>query len=151
MFKVPVESVEEYLRFDPEREHSLRELDALIRAAAPALSRWFVPGTPPGQPGMTMTMIGYGQYQYTVKSSPIPVSWPVLGIALQKSYLSFYSNVYADGQNFIAGYAGKLGPARVSTRGVVTFATLGDIDRDALADAIAEIAAGLESGQLVAR
>jgi len=32
----------------------------VIRAAAPALSRWFVPGTPPGAPGMTMTMIGYG-------------------------------------------------------------------------------------------
>jgi hypothetical protein len=151
MFKVPAESVEEYFRFDPEREHSLRELDALIRPAAPALSRWFVPGTPPGQPGMTMTLIGYGQYKCTVKSSPILVTWPVLGIALQKSYLSFYSNVYADGQNFIAGYAGKLGPARVSTKGVVTFATLGDIDRNALAAAIAEIAAGLQSGRLVAR
>jgi hypothetical protein len=151
MFKVPAESVEEYFRFDPEREHSLRELDALIRGDAPALSRWFVPGTPPGQPGMTMTLIGYGQYEYTVKSSPIPVTWPVIGIALQKSYLSFYSNVYADGQNFIAGYAGKLGPARVRTKGVVTFAALGDIDRNALAAAIADIAAGLESGRLVAR
>jgi hypothetical protein len=98
-----------------------------------------------------MTLIGYGQYEYTVKNSPIPVTWPVFGIALQKSYLSFYSNVYADGQNFIAGYAGKLGPARVSTKGVLTFATLGDIDQNALAAAIAEIAAGLVSGWLVAR
>ena len=65
----------------------LRELDAVIRAAAPALSRWFVPGMPPGQPGMTMTMIGYGQYRYPVKSSPALVTWPVLGIALQKNYL----------------------------------------------------------------
>ncbi len=82
MFKVPAASVEEYFRFDPAREDALRELDGVIRAAAPALSRWFVPGTPPGQPGMTMTMIGYGQYQYTVKSSPAPVTWPILGIVL---------------------------------------------------------------------
>jgi hypothetical protein len=70
----------------------------VIRAAAPALSRWFVPGTPPGQPGMTM--IGYSQYRLTVKSSPAPVTWPVLGIALQKNYLSFYSRAYRDDSPF---------------------------------------------------
>jgi len=151
MFKVPAASVEEYFRFDPNREHALRELDALIRAAAPALSRWFVPGTPPGQPGMTMTMIGYGRYQYTVKGSATPISWPVLGIALQKNYISFYGNVFVNGEYFIAAYAGKLGRARVSTKGVVTFATLDDIDQHALADAVTAIASGLQSGQLVAR
>jgi hypothetical protein len=84
MFKVPAGSVEEYFCFDPAREDALRELDAVIRAAAPALARWFVPGTPPGQPGMTMTMIGYGQYRYLIKSSPALVTWPVLGIALYR-------------------------------------------------------------------
>jgi len=38
MSKVHAASVEEYFRFDPAREHSLRELDAVIRAAAPSLS-----------------------------------------------------------------------------------------------------------------
>ncbi len=151
MFKVHAASVEEYFRFDPAREDALRELDAVIRAAAPALSRWFVPGTPPGQPGMTMTMIGYGQYQYTVKSSPALVTWPVLGIALQKNYLSFYSNAYGDGSPFTCAYAGKLGRARVSAKGVVTFTEIGDISLQALAEMVTAIAAGLESGQLVAR
>jgi hypothetical protein len=151
MFKVHAASVDEYFRFDPAREDALRELDAVIRAAAPALSRWFVPGTPPGQPGMTMTMIGYGQYQYTVKSSPAPVTWPVLGIALQKNYLSFYSNAYGDGSNFTCAYAGKLGQARVSAKGVVTFAEIGDISLQGLSEMVTAIAAGLESGQLVAR
>jgi hypothetical protein len=45
MFKVRAGSVEEYFRFDPARENTLRELDAAIRTAAPALSRWFVPGS----------------------------------------------------------------------------------------------------------
>jgi 3'-phosphoadenosine 5'-phosphosulfate (PAPS) 3'-phosphatase len=45
MFTVNAASVDEYLRFDPARERDMRALDALIRAAAPTLSRWFVPGT----------------------------------------------------------------------------------------------------------
>jgi hypothetical protein len=151
MFKVPAGSVEEYFRFDPAREDALRELDAVIRAAAPALARWFVPGTPPGQPGMTMTMIGYGQYRYTVKSSPAPVTWPVLGMALQKNYLSFYSSAYRDDSPFSCAYAGRLGRARVSAKGVVTFNNIDDIDLQALAEMVTAIAAGLESGQLVAR
>jgi hypothetical protein len=39
MFKVCAGSVEEYFRFDPAREGALRELDAVIRTAAPGLSR----------------------------------------------------------------------------------------------------------------
>jgi hypothetical protein len=79
MFKVNARSLEEYFRFDPAREKDLRALDELIRGAAPSLERWFVTGTPAGQPGMTMTMIGYGQYQYTVKDSGVRFTWPVLG------------------------------------------------------------------------
>ncbi len=151
MFKVGAESVEEYFRFDPAREATLRELDAVIRAAAPALSRWFVPGTPPGQPGMTMTMIGYGQYRYTVKSSPAPISWPILGIALQKNYVSFYNHAHGDGPPFTCSYTGRLGRARVSAKGVVTFADIGDISLQVLAEMVTAIVAGLESGQLLAR
>jgi len=148
MFKVHAGSVEEYFRFDPAREHDLRGLDALIRAAAPGLSRWFVPGTPPGQPGMTMTLIGYGQYQYRVKSSATAVTWPILGLALQKSYISLYNSANGDGQPFTCSYAGKLGRAKVSTKGVVTFSSLDDLDQQAVTGMITAIAAGLASGQL---
>ncbi len=96
-------------------------------------------------------MIGYGQYLYTVKSSPAPVTWPVLGIALQKNYVSFYNNAYGDGPPFACAYAGKLGRARVSAKGVVTFADIDDISLQALGEMVTAIAAGLESGQLVAR
>jgi len=151
MFKVHAASVEEYFRFDPAREHSLRELDAVIRAAAPGLSRWFVPGTLPGQPGMSMTLIGYGRYEYTVKGCLAPVSWPVLGIALQKNYLSFYNNAHGDGPPFTCAYADRLGRARVSAKGVVTFASTGDISLRVFGEMVAAIASSLESGQLVAR
>jgi hypothetical protein len=151
MFKVHAASVEEYFRFDPVREQALRELDAVIRAAAPALPRWFVPGTQPGQPGMTMTLIGYGQYQYTVKYSPALVSWPILGIALQKNYLSFYNNAHGESPPFTCAYADRLGRARVSAKGVVTFTNIGDVNLQVFGEMVTAIAAGLESGQLIAR
>ena len=151
MFKVDAASVDEYLRFDPARERDMRALDALIRTAAPTLSRWFVPGTPAGQPGMTMTMIGYGRYQYTVQSSPTPVSWPILGLALQKNYISLYNSANGDGPPFTCSYAGRLGRARVSKKGVVTFATVRDTNLETLSEMITAIEAGLAAGQLTAR
>ncbi len=151
MFKVQAGSVEEYLRFDPAREDDLRALDELIRHAAPGLPRWFVPGTPDGQPGMTMTMIGYGRFQYSVKSSLVPVSWPVLGLALQKNYISLYNSANGDGPPFTCAYADRLGRARVSKKGVVTFSALRDTSLQALTEMIAAIDGGLANGQLTAR
>jgi hypothetical protein len=151
MFTVHACSTEEYLRFDPVREDELRTLDKLIRAAAPGLLRWFVPGTPDGQPGMKMTMIGYGQFQYSVKSSPVPVTWPVLGLALQKNYISLYNSAHDDGPPFTCAYADRLGRARVSKKGVVTFSALHYVNIQALAEMITAIAVGLAAGQLTAR
>ena len=64
---------------------------------------------------------------------------------------SFYSSAYSDDSPFSCAYADRLGRARVSAKGVVTFATIDDIDLRALAEMVAAIVAGLESGQLVAR
>jgi hypothetical protein len=52
---------------------------------------------------------------------------------------------------FTCAYTGKLGRARVSAKGVVTFTNIDDINLQALAEMVTAIAAGLESGQLVAR
>lgn len=150
MFKVEARSVEEYFRFDPAREEDLRALDELIRGAAPSLERWFVTGTPAGQPGMTMTLIGYGRYQYTVKTSDVLVVWPVLGLALQKNYISLYNSAHGAGEPFTCSYAGRLGRARVSRKGVVTFSSLRDVDLRVLAEMIGAIEVGLASGELVA-
>lgn len=62
---------------------------------------------------MTMTMIGYGRFEYMAKSSTTLVSWPILGLALQKNYISLYSSVSGDGRPFTVGYTGRLGRARV--------------------------------------
>ncbi len=90
MFKVTAQSIDEYFRFDPPREADLRRIDGMIRAAAPELSRWLVRGTAPGKAGMSMTMIGYGKFEYTVKTSPDEIAWPIVGLALQKNHFSLY-------------------------------------------------------------
>jgi hypothetical protein len=148
MFKVVAGSVEEYFHFDPNREAELRAIDALIQAAAPSLARWFVTGTPAGQPGMTMTKIGYGRYEYTVKKSATQITWPILGLALQKNYISLCTSASVDGEPFIRGYAGRLGRARVSSKGVVTFRGRSDLDLQGLAEMIAAIEDGLASGHV---
>ena len=148
LFKVTAGSVEEYFHFDPDREDELRAIDALIRGAAPSLARWFVPGTPAGEPGMTMTMIGYGQFEYTVKSSADPIRWPVLGLALQKNYISLYNSANGHDGPFTCGYSGRLGRARVSSKGVVAFTSRRDLNLTALADMIGAIEAGLAAGVL---
>jgi hypothetical protein len=65
--------------------------------------------------------------------------------------LSFYNNAHGDGSPFTCAYADRLGRAQVSAKGVVTFATTGDINLQVFGEMVTAIAAGLESGQLVAR
>jgi hypothetical protein len=64
-----------------------------------------------------MRLIEYGEFHFTVTSSPIPIKWPALGLALQKNYLSLYcpaSN--ADGA-FTIAYANRLGKIGLGSRG----------------------------------
>src|SRR5262249_4831115 len=97
MFRVSADSLEAYLAFDPERTADLGKWHALMRKAAPALKRYFHAGMPAGEAGMRMTMIGYGQFRYTIKSGK-SASWPVIGVALQKNYISVYVAVTRNGK-----------------------------------------------------
>src|SRR5579863_125722 len=60
MFRVDVDSLEDYFDFDLMRTSDLQRLDKLIRRSAPGLKRYFHAGTPAGEPGMRFKMIGYG-------------------------------------------------------------------------------------------
>ena len=73
MFRVEVDSLEAYLDFDASRKADLVRLHALLREAAPRLKRHFHKGTPPGEPGMRMKMIGYGKYRYAASSGILRV------------------------------------------------------------------------------
>jgi hypothetical protein len=111
MFRVTADSLAAYLDFDPQRKPDLVRLHALIRETAPALKRYFHNGTPAGEADMRMKMIGYGKFRYAIKSGK-STEWPVIGVALQKNYISVYVAVTRDGAPIVRAYAGKLGEFR---------------------------------------
>jgi hypothetical protein len=111
MFRVDADSLDAYLDFDPKRKAELVKLDGVIRKSAPTLKRHFHEGTPAGSAGMRMKMIGYGRFQYAIKSGKT-TPWPVVGVALQKNYISVYMAVTKSGRPLLQDYVGKLGELR---------------------------------------
>jgi len=69
VFNVPAATLKEYFAYDPLRKADLEKLDRFVRATAPALTRYFHAGTP---------------------AAGKDVEWPVIGVALQKNYISVY-------------------------------------------------------------
>jgi hypothetical protein len=136
MFRVEAESLEEYLNFDPARRSDLEALDRLIRKSAPALQRYFHRGTPAGEPGMRFRMIGYGKFQYTARTGQA-VDWPVVGVALQKNYISVYVSAMKDGGPLVRSYSGKLGEERAGSNNF-SFCSYGELKTAAAADLFAE-------------
>lgn len=139
MFQVRADSLESYLRFDPVRRVELEAVDGLIRRAAPGLRRYFHQGTPAGEAGMRLKMIGYGLFRYAVGGGKHMISWPVIGLALQKNYISLYLAVTVEGCPITALYADRLGTSRVG-RNNFSFERFSDLDADALEQLIARCA-----------
>jgi hypothetical protein len=145
MFRVSADSLEAYLAFDPGRTAELEKLHALMRKAAPGLKRHFHAGTPAGEAGMRMNMIGYGQFRYAIKSGKT-ASWPVIGVALQKNYISVYVAVTRNGKPLVSCYAGKLGELRMGGNNF-SFEKFDDLKAPAVTSLFAEAAAIFEADQ----
>jgi hypothetical protein len=127
-----------YLDFDPARRSDLEKLDAVMRKTAPILRRHFHQGTPVGDAGMRMKMIGYGKFRYAIKSGKT-TSWPVVGVALQKNYISVYLSITKDGAPIAQSYAGRLGELRMG-RNNFSFERFDDLNTEALSSLFAEAA-----------
>ena len=143
MFRVDVDSLQAYFDFDPDRKADLLQLDALIRTAAPRLKRYFHQGTPAGEAGMRMKMIGYGKFRYAIKSGKTSI-WPVVGVALQKNYISVYLSIAKDGAPIVDAYAGKLGETRAGNNNF-SFERYDDLRGEALTELFAEAAGIFEA------
>jgi hypothetical protein len=137
MYKVRADTLEEYFAADPARRGDLEALDALIRENAPGLRRWFYAGAADGKPGMRMGLIGYGAFQYEMNSGA-RVEWPIIGMALQKNYLSLYTSVYAGDAPIVDRYAGTLGELRAGANNF-SFVTADQLDRAVVAALIRDI------------
>ena len=138
MFLVIADSVQTYFDFDPKRKGDLKMMDALMRRVAPSLKRYFHEGTHAGSAGMRMKMIGYGKFRYAVKSGET-ITWPVVGMALQKNYISVYISVMKDGLPIVQSYLGKLGELRMGHNNF-SFERFGDLNVKALSSLFAEVA-----------
>jgi hypothetical protein len=136
MFRVDVDSLEDYLNFDSKRKPDLQKLDKLIGTSAPGLKRYFHTGTPAGHPGMRFKMIGYGKLHYLARAEKY-VEWPAVGVALQKNYISVYLSVVKDGAPLLQSYSGRLGELRVGSNNF-SFRTYEDLDVRLLAGMFAE-------------
>ena len=139
MFRVTADTLQAYLDFDPERKRDLTELHKLVVSAAPALKRYFHRGTPAGEAGMRMKMIGYGKFRYAIKSGK-STEWPVIGVALQKNYISVYVAVTRQGAPVVSRYVGKLGELRMGGNNF-SFERFDDLKHEAVSTLFAEVAA----------
>ncbi|UMP04824.1 DUF1801 domain-containing protein [Amycolatopsis sp. EV170708-02-1] len=150
MFTVAASNLEEYFAADPAREADLRAVDRLVREAAPELKREFFGGTGAGKPGMGMSLIGYGKFQYRVKSSSEPIDWPIVGLALQKNYLSLYVAAVRNDRYLVEDYAGRLGKVGLG-QNCVRFKKAGDLDESGLGALLHHVQDGLATGELEPR
>jgi hypothetical protein len=114
-----------------------------MRKAAPTLKRHFHQGTPAGDAGMRMKMIGYGRFRYAIKSGKT-TSWPVVGVALQRNYISVYLSITKDGAPIAQSYAGRLGELRMG-RNNFSFEKFENLKIKALSSLLAEAANIFES------
>lgn len=83
--------------------------------------------------GSQQSIIGYGHL--TFKGSRGDIEWFVVGLALQKNYISVYVSA-VDGKQYLAEkHKGKLGKAKVG-KSSISFAKLEDIKLDVLLDLV---------------
>jgi hypothetical protein len=130
MFKVDASTLSEYFDWDPDRKQHLLFIDKLIRQNAPSLKRWFYKGSAANAPGMRMKLIGYGSFSYSVKSGE-SVKWPVIGLALQKHYISLYLAVTRNNEPILNEYRNTLGALRYGSNNF-SFADPDQLDLPAL-------------------
>jgi hypothetical protein len=135
--KVQATTLDEYFNADPVRKSDLQALDILIRDAAPELERWFYAGASDSKPGMRMSLIGYGAFQYEMKSGE-RVEWPIVCVALQKNYMTLYTSVYKDDAPIVDQYIGRLGELKAGINNF-SFVTFDQLDRDAVAALVKDI------------
>jgi hypothetical protein len=135
--KVQAKTLDEYFNADPVRKSDLEALDRLIRDTAPKLDRWFYAGASDGKPGMRMSLIGYGAFQYEMKSGE-RVVWPIVCVALQKNYMTLYTSVFKDDAPIVDQYIGRLGELKAGINNF-SFVTFDQLDRDAVVALLKDI------------
>ena len=111
-----------------ELRQAVKHLDRIISAIMVGHSRVLWEGTLWG--GTEQTIIGYGDYTIT-QSRGKKSEWFMVGLAIQKRYISIYINAVEDGQYVAEKYRSRLGKVKVG-KSSISFKHLDDLDIDTL-------------------
>lgn len=117
MFKpVKAKNIRDYIAAIPEpRKTEIKALDVLIRKTVPKL-----------KPVFAYNMLGYGMFDYRSKSGRTG-TWPVIGLASQKNYISLYLCAVADGKYIAEAHKQEFPKASIG-KSCIRFRRLTDID-----------------------
>lgn len=138
MHKLNAASRDDYLIEASDSGRDLKSIDAFIQKAAPSLQPWFY-NVGPKEPGMTFKMVAYGKFTYAPTKDPsVTVDWPVIGMALQKNYISMYLSVTKDGKPLLDFYD-KLGYTRRGNNNF-SFVTFDQLDKTVFEQLVKEAA-----------
>ena len=129
------ETPDQYLADQPSPlREQLTELDRVISGTMSGLERVLWRGVFWG--GTEQAIIGYGDYR-TTNSRGKEVEWFLVGLAVQKNYLSIYITADEDGQHLSKKYGATLGKVKVGASSI-GFAAVEDIDLEALTTLLAK-------------
>jgi Domain of unknown function (DU1801) len=117
--------------FDDVRE-DIETLDAAIAGAMAGEERVVWEGKFWG--GTDQRIIGYGSYHYRGRSGA-EGEWFVVGLAVQKNYLSLYVNAAEDGAYLGKLYAPRLGKVKAGSANL-QFKRAADLDLDVLRELV---------------
>lgn len=94
--------------------------------------------------GTSQNIIGYGSLTY-VGSNKKPVDWFMVGLALQKNYLSVYISATDDGQYLVKKIGKGFGKVKTGSSSI-SFARLADLDLPVFTEALQKAKAQLDYG-----
>jgi hypothetical protein len=124
---------DDYITSLPEEvREDIATLDAAISDAMPGDERVLWEGKFWG--GTEQRIIGYGSYHYRGRSGA-EGEWFIVGLAVQKNYLSVYANAVADGTSLAKLYAPRLGKVKAGSANL-QFKRAADIDLDVLRELV---------------
>jgi hypothetical protein len=117
-----------------DRREAIAQLDELITNAAPKAKKVMWEGIFWG--GSQQQIIGYGEMTY-VGSNKKEGTWFLVGLALQKNYITVFVNGVQNGQYIAEKYKDKLGKAKVG-KSSISFTKLENINLDVLAEVVSK-------------
>lgn len=139
--KLSADTIEEYFIAAGERQSDLRQIDQVIRAAAPRLEPVLFRGTG------SVNVIGYGLQAYKPKSAKVSSLWPIVSLAIQKHHIAVYICALSEEGEYLAEInADSLGNVSCG-KSCIRFKRASDINQSVLGALLGDIDRRVVAGE----